>query len=112
MKKEVHCSFCGSDKHYVTFCWRRKTKKIRPQSDREIEYQEWKETVARPYLIEEYGNYCHCCLRPAQENENLDIEHTKNKGSHPELKRDLKNMRLYCRYPCHRNKTDNRPCLH
>lgn len=112
MNKRIHCSFCGSDTHYVTWCWRRKTKKVRPQSDKEMSYQTWKETVARPHLIKRDGNWCYCCWRPAEGDEKLDIEHTKGKGSHPESKRELKNMRLYCRFPCHRNKTDNIPCLH
>jgi hypothetical protein len=87
-------------------------KRIRQQSDKEKDYQVWKETVARPYLIERDGNKCGCCERPAYPNEKLDIEHELGKGSHPELKRELSNLRLYCRFPCHRKKTDHIPCLH
>jgi hypothetical protein len=90
----------------------RPTKRIKQQSDKEKEYQVWKETVARPYLIERDGNKCACCKRPAYSNEKLDIEHTKGKGSHPELKRELTNLRLYCRFPCHANKTNEVECSH
>lgn len=81
-------------------------------SDKQAEYNRWLEAVARPYLIERDGNKCSCCTRPALEGEKLDIEHTLGKGSHPELKRDLNNLTLMCRIPCHNNKTDNKPCDH
>lgn len=87
-------------------------KRPKPMSTKEQEYQDYKESVLRPALIERDGNRCSCCGRPAHPNEKLDIEHTLNKGSHPELKRDLKNLHLYCRFPCHRNKTDGIQCSH
>jgi hypothetical protein len=77
-----------------------------------MNYQQWKEEIARPFLIKRDGNRCSCCLRPARTNEKLDIEHTKTKGSRPDLKRDLRNLSLMCRIPCHRNKTDDIACEH
>jgi len=50
--------------------------------------------------------------RDAYDGENLDVEHQLGKGSHPELKEDLNNLRLYCRIPCHSNKTDGKVCEH
>lgn len=85
---------------------------IKKRSERQIEYHKWLEQVARPYLIERDGNDCFCCGRPCHFKEKLDIEHTKPVGSNPQLKRSLSNMRLYCRFPCHRNKTDGKPCVH
>lgn len=120
-KKDVICKHCKAvNRHYSTFCpFKPLTKnalkirkRIKQQSDKEIEYQRWKEEVARPALIERDGNRCSCCSRPAYEEEKLDIEHTLNKGSHAGLKRDLNNMTLMCRFPCHFHKTNNKPCLH
>lgn len=117
MKKPVHCKTCGSDKHYTYACYQNRKPiiiKHRPnkQSAKEIAYQDWKETIARPALIARDGNQCSCCHRPAYDGEKLDIEHTKGKGSHPELKKDLNNLTLMCRIPCHKNKTDGKKCLH
>lgn len=109
-KKE--CAVCGSPWHYKTFCPYNKKKRPKLQSDKELDYQEWKETVARPAIIRRDGNWCFCCGRPARPSERLDLEHTQPKGSHPELKRQLTNLRLFCRYPCHFNKTNHLECLH
>lgn len=73
--------------------------------------QVWKETIARPYLIKRDGNFCKCCKRQAYEGEKLDIEHKLTKGSRPDLKAKLTNLRLYCR-DCHRNRTDHIECSH
>lgn len=91
---------------------KKKPKRIRQVSDKQSDYHDWLEEVARPYLIEKYDNSCICCGRPAQDGEKLDIEHTKGKGSHPDLKQDLSNLTLMCRVPCHRNKTDGKECNH
>lgn len=106
------CKICGSEWHYQTFCPYKKNKRPKQQSDKELEYQEWKEQVARPAVIERDGNHCQCCLRPAYEEEKLDLDHKDGKGSHPKDKRNIKKLQLLCRFPCHRNKTDNKPCPH
>lgn len=85
---------------------------MKRQSTKELEYQAWKEGIARPTIIDRDGNKCQCCGRPAYPEELLDIDHIKSKGSHPELKRDINNMQLLCRFPCHRRKTDRLPCVH
>lgn len=90
----------------------RKRKAIAKVSSKERDYKKWLEEIARPFLIEIDGNYCACCGRPARIKEKLDIDHIQNKGSRPDLKKDLNNLQLLCRFPCHRNKTDNKPCLH
>lgn len=96
---------------YGQYCIQHKPRKrIRQISDKQAEYHKWLEEVARPYLIEKFGNVCSCCMRTFKTK--LDIEHTKEVGSHAELKKDLNNMTLMCRFPCHRNKTDNKECLH
>lgn len=110
------CSVCGK-RAYSEYCVQHKPRKPirsyrRPKSvsARELDYQEWKESVARPYLISHYENRCACCdffFGTVK----LDIDHIKNKGSHPELKRDLGNLQLLCRQ-CHARKTDRVACPH
>lgn len=109
--KRKPCKHCGKDNHFSFQCFKIK-KPINKQSDKEKEYQNWKEGVARPYLILRDGNYCSCCKRPARAREKLDIEHTLTKGSRPDLKKDLNNLKLFCRIPCHRLKTDGKLCVH
>lgn len=111
MPKPVHCKKCGSPYHYQSFCPLNR-KPIKKRSDKQIDFDKWKETVARPYLIKKYGNICQCCKRPAFINEKLDIDHIETIGGHVNKKRDLSNLQLLCRFPCHRNKTDNTMCLH
>lgn len=120
--KPKPCKICSSPWHSPMFHKERKPlprptapikrgKRPKQQSVREKQYQQWKEEIARPYLVKLYNNVCSCCGREAGINEKLDIEHTLNKGSHPELKRDLDNLTLMCR-PCHRLKTDGIQCSH
>ena len=112
------CSVCGS-RSYSEYCVRHKPRKPimtkkRPKqrSTKEVAYQSWKESECRPALIARDGNACSCCGRYARDGEKLDIEHTLTKGSRPDLKRNLNNMTLMCRIPCHFKKTNNIPCLH
>lgn len=107
-----HCLRCGK-RCYGDFCFQHKSRKAIPkQSAKEIEYQTWKEEVARPHLIWRDGNKCFCCGRAAYPNEKLDIEHKLGKGTRPDLKRVLRNLRLFCRFPCHAAKTLGKVCNH
>lgn len=114
MLPKKQCKWCGeaSPRHWPFQCRLnpKAHKAIKKQSSKQISYKDWLESVARPYLIAKLGNYCSCCRRPALGGEKLDIEHTLGVGSHAGLKRDLNNMTLMCRFPCHRNKTDHKPC--
>jgi 5-methylcytosine-specific restriction endonuclease McrA len=69
-----------------------------------LKYNEWRDTVARPYLIATFGEVCaeSGCL----ESNALDIDHIENRGSHPELKMTLSNVQFLCR-PHHAQKTDH-----
>jgi hypothetical protein len=114
------CQYTGCNRNcYGEYCYLHKARKplrshVHPkkQSDRELDYQAWKEAVARPYVVERDGNRCMCCGRPAYPREKLDLDHIKGKGSHADSKRDLQNLQLLCRFPCHRNKTDHVDCIH
>lgn len=84
-------------------------KAIPKQTAKELEYQIWKEAIARPAVIERDGWGCQCpgvCW-----NLGTDLDHKLGKGSHPGMKRDIANLQLLCR-PCHNNKTDLKECLH
>lgn len=110
--KTPFCKSCLREGHYKTFCPFTRRKPINKRSTKQEQYDTWLESVARPFLIQRDGNYCICCKRAAKVGEKLDIEHTLTKGSRPDLKRDLNNLTLMCRFPCHRSKTDAKPCFH
>lgn len=99
--------------HYQSFCTRRprkpiaQRKTIKKRGKRTIEYEEWRDTVARPYLLEKYGEVCADCKGARCGNMQLDVEHIKGKGSHPELKMVLSNLQLMGRFPCHYEKTNH-----
>jgi hypothetical protein len=69
-----------------------------------LKYNEWRDTVARPYLIATFGS--RCVITGCSETTGLDVDHIENRGSHPELKMTVSNVQLMCR-PHHRAKTDN-----
>lgn len=107
-----HCIIC-SKRAYSDYCVQHKPRKpINQVSDKQVIYHKWLEAEVRPFLIKRDGNQCSCCHRLAYKNEKLDIEHTLGVGSHANLKRDVNNMTLMCRFPCHRNKTDGIKCVH
>lgn len=105
--KQILCSNCGSNKHYQTFCTWKKRKPIAKKGKRTIEYEAWRDIIARPYLIKKYGEVCAACGGARCGNKQLDVEHKKNRGSHPELKMVLSNVQLMGRFPCHYEKTNN-----
>lgn len=59
------------------------------------EYDLWRREVAIPYL-DKQGHVCALCGKDGA----LDIDHIKKRGSHPELKMELTNLRYLCR-DCH-----------
>ena len=52
----------------------KRTKRPRQQSDKEKEYQVWKEKIARSYLIMQTGNRCACCGLYFSVRDKLDID--------------------------------------
>lgn len=116
MAKEIVCTICGANWHYQSFCPLKPKKPIkiskRPRkvSDKQAEYNLWLEEVARPAVIARDGPNCACCglLHPP-----MDLDHVLNKGGlYAALKRDIGNLQLLGRFPCHRRKTDKKPCPH
>lgn len=106
MNRIVTCKDCGRQGHYAYQCWKNRkpiaVKKRPPQRGKEYyKYAEFKKTVAIPYLNEKYGRKCQVCGT----HNNLEIDHIKGRGSHPELKYDLDNLQYLCTKH-HRQKTD------
>jgi 5-methylcytosine-specific restriction endonuclease McrA len=80
----------------------RAPKRITTRGEKTIEYEHWRDTVAIPYLDATYGHKCADCGTTTRK---LDVDHIRNRGSHPELKMVLANLAWRCR-TCHRAKTD------
>ena len=102
------CKWCGSVEHYAYVCFKRPQKPIKVRrgirkfGPKAMKYAEWRDTTAIPFLDEWYGHKCVDCGR----TDNLDVDHVKNRGSHPELIMDLNNVMYRCRI-CHIKKTDH-----
>jgi 5-methylcytosine-specific restriction endonuclease McrA len=77
-------------------------KRMKPIGKQGRKYQEFRNTVAYPYLVATFGEKCAICKQPGK---NLDVDHIQKRGSHPELKYELSNLQLLCRR-CH-NIKDN-----
>lgn len=88
---------------------KKKPKPIKKVSKKQSEYETWLIKVARPAVIERDGDYCRCCLMVHYPH---DLDHVDGKGHNPSRKRDITNLQLLGRFPCHRNKTDRLPCTH
>ncbi len=52
------CKICDSPYHYQTFCPRKKKKPIKKRGKQTIDYEKWRDTVAKPYLTSKYGYVC------------------------------------------------------
>lgn len=114
--KPKPCKICSSPWHTPMFHKERKPlprpmapikrdKRPKQRGKRSYELSDWVSGVARPYLIENYGEVCNV-LGCYQANA-LDVDHVVNKGSHPELRMFLGNVQFLCR-PHHREKTDGK----
>lgn len=98
------CSVCGK-RSYSDYCFQHKPRKpITQRGKKTIEYEHWRDTVARPYLIARYGLRCALCSGIRCGNKQLDVDHKKKRGSNPALKMDLNNVQLVGRFPCHYEK--------
>lgn len=92
-------------------------KPIAQRGKKTIQYERWRDLIARPHLIRVYGNICQECKRPARthydeetgetKTENLDVAHIIGRGRDASKRMDIKNVRLLCRR-CHRLETDGK----
>ncbi len=84
-------------------------KPIRKVSPKQVSYERWLIKEARPTVIKRDGDVCRCCQRVHYPH---DLDHVDGKGHNPSRKRDITNLQILGRFPCHRNKTDHIPCPH
>ena len=94
---------------YGDYCFRHKPRKpiqqrkpIPKKGKRQIAYEEWRDTVAKPYLDRVFGHQCVDCGATTE----LHVDHIKNRGSHIELKMELSNVQYLC-WDCHYMKTNH-----
>ena len=71
-------------------------KRMKTVGKRTVQYNKWRDQVAIPYLTATLGFKCTWCGTP----DNLQIDHILTRGSHPELKMELTNVRYLCT-SCH-----------
>jgi 5-methylcytosine-specific restriction endonuclease McrA len=103
MAKPVVCKACGTNGHYQTFCPYKKRKPIPKRGKHAKKWETFRDTVAKPYLDAKYGRVC---SKPGcSETTNLDVDHIKKRGSNPQLRYELTNLRYLCR-PHHIEETD------
>jgi hypothetical protein len=55
----------------------------------------FRDEVARPFLDKNFG--CVCSREGCTVTTNLDVDHIQKRGSHPELKFEVSNLRYLCR---------------
>lgn len=88
---------------------KKQPKPIRKVSSKQASYERWLIKEARLAVIERDGDICRCCFRVHYPH---DLDHIDGKGHNPSRKRDINNLQILGRFPCHNNKTDNKPCYH
>lgn len=94
--REHLCKTCGSNKHSSLACFQAPRKRITQRGQKTLEYETWRDTVAKPYLDKKYGHVC--AIKECWAIVALDVAHIQGRGSHPGLKTNVRNVRWLCRY--------------
>lgn len=110
MAVERLCKICGTRiRVYNTIqnkcreCTLKNAKPIPQRGKHAHLWATFRDKVAIPYLDKKYG---HVCSKPGcSVTTNLDVDHIKKRGSNPDLRYDVKNLRYLCR-PHHIEETD------
>lgn len=100
--KVRNCKGCGvpitvrfSTQNRCRDCAYKSYKPIRQRGKQATRWETFRDEEARPYLDRTYG---HICSRDGcHVTVNLDVDHIKKRGSHPELRYELTNLRYLCR---------------
>lgn len=74
---------------------RRSQKPIAQRGKQARKWETFRDKVAIPYLDKKYGHVC--SVEGCTQTQNLDVDHIKPRGSHPELRYDVTNLRYLCR---------------
>jgi hypothetical protein len=88
------CELCGHC-HYKTFCPLNR-KPIAKVGKKTLEYNKWRDKIAKPYLDKKYGHKCYIELCPIKAY--LEVHHIQTRGGHHEKKQDLNNVIYLCGY--------------
>lgn len=102
------CPICNILGHSRYYCRVRRPKRIPIKGRRTLEYEQWRDEVGIPHLDKTTGRICQACLGDRCGNRQLDVDHILNRGSHPELIKDVNNIQYLGREPCHRLKTEGK----
>lgn len=96
------CKHCQKTGHFPYQCRQnpKKPKRIKQKGKRTIEYEHWRDTVAKPYLDKTSGHRCVECGT----SEGLDVAHKATRGSRADLKMVLSNVQWKCR-TCHQKES-------
>lgn len=95
------CKHCKSSSHYSFQCFSQR-KPIKKLGAKALSWSKFRDNIAIPYLDKTYGHVCRKCGVGGD----LDVNHIKSRGSHPELRLALSNLEYLCR-SCHRSFTDH-----
>ena len=105
-----NCKICGiqiliynSTQNKCRDCTIKNAKPIPQQGKHARLWVTFRDKVAIPYLDKKYGHVC--SHKGCTVTTNLDVDHIKKRGSNPDLRYDVKNLRYLCR-PHHREATD------
>lgn len=77
-------------------------KAIQQRGKHAKQWDTFRDKVAKPYLDNKYGRVC--SVPNCNVTDPLDVDHIKGRGSHPELRYDVNNLRYLCR-PHHIERT-------
>jgi 5-methylcytosine-specific restriction endonuclease McrA len=101
MNQKKPCKLCQQFGHYPYKCRLnpKKPKSIKRLSRRGLIYKQWRDDVAKPYLIAKDGYKCALC---GSTDRKLDIDHIAKRrmGGAPSRTMNINNVRFLCR-PCH-----------
>jgi len=112
-----NCKDCGKEirvfntlQNRCRDCTIKRHKPIKQRGPKTLQWEKFRDTVARPHLDRRDGIACHKCgvMPPKKEDGTYyrhDVEHTKKRGSHADLKFDVSLMVYLCR-DCHIEETD------
>lgn len=89
-------------------CIKKTAKPIKQAGKQAKLWKDFRDKIAIPHLDRVYGHVC--SVPGCNVTSNLDVDHIKNRGSHPELRYKLSNMQYLCREH-HRMKTDGKLTL-
>ena len=87
------CTYCGETNHTSITCFKKPKKRIKQRGKQSLRYEEWRNTIAYPYVYEKQNGRC------LDSNVKLDygrgdLHHTKGRG---EFKYDKKTLVLLTR---------------